>query len=126
MVRDISISLVNKMPTRLSVRHHDRASGTIYLTHEFPRLSYQIVARVNTDHVLEALDHNDYQVGAWLNVTGYTCGREMNPHHSIDVGATPVYSEITIRAVMIWNAGSLDLGLYERALTVRKASGTTG
>jgi Telomere capping, CST complex subunit len=107
------------------VRHHDSASGTIYLTHEYPRLPYQIIARVDTSHVLEAMEHIDCQVGAWLNITGYTFGRMMNPQYSIDIGSTPVYSEVSIRAVMLWNAGSLDLGLYERALVARKSNGTT-
>lgn len=124
--RRYSLFYSSTLPTANSVRHHDQANGTIYLTHEYPRLPYQITARVNTDHVLEALEHVDCQVGAWLNVTGYTCGRMMSPQYSIDIGITPVYSEVTIRAVMIWNAGSLDLGLYEKALVARKASGTTG
>jgi hypothetical protein len=68
----------------------------------------------------------DFEVGTWLNVTGYICGRTVSPQYTMDVGTTPVYSEVSIRSVMIWNAAPIDLGVYETALTARKQSGTTG
>jgi hypothetical protein len=108
------------------VKYHDRKSGALYLAHEYPRLPYQIVARLDLDHVLETLSNVDFEIGVWLNVVGYICGRTVNPQYTIDVGSTPVYSEISIRSVMIWNAASIDLGLYEKTLVARKESGTTG
>jgi Telomere capping, CST complex subunit len=129
MVRN-KTPLMRLIAHRISVRYHDKGSGAVYMTHEHPRLNYQIVALVDTDHVLEMLTSDDCRPGAWLNVTGYTTSRRLSPGYGHGIAEkltkTPVYSEVGVRAVMVWNAGSLDLGLYERALEARKSGGTTG
>jgi hypothetical protein len=68
------------------------------------------------------MNGEDFQVGAWLNVTGYTCGRRLDPQYSISLGGSKIYSEVSIRAVMVWNAASLDLPTYERALEARNSA----
>jgi len=111
---------------RNSVRWHDVKSASLFLTHQYPSLPYQIIARVNIDHVLDTMNNVDFQIGAWLNVTGYTCSRTMDPQYPVHLNFdnTRVYSEIGIRAIMIWNAASLDLAQYEKALQARKDAGT--
>jgi len=105
-----------------SVKHYDAQSNTIYLGHEYPRTSYQIIARVNLDHVLEAMGTEDFHLGAWLNITGYSCGRHLDPQYAVHFGGSKIYSEVSIRAVMVWNAALIDLPLYERALEARKTA----
>lgn len=125
MVRSF-VAIIFQMLILSSVKHYDSKSGYLYLAHEYPKLQYQSVARVNIDHVLESIRNCDVQIGAWLNVIGYTCGRAMDPLYPFDVGRSRVYSEIGIQAIILWNAESVDVGSYEKALEARKKAGTTG
>jgi hypothetical protein len=105
-----------------SVLYYDPSSASLFVSHHFPRSSYQTVARINTDHVLESVRLSDLQVGSWINIIGYTSSRTLNPAYSFSVADPVVYSEIGVQATVLWNARELDIQNYERALTARKAA----
>jgi hypothetical protein len=109
-----------------SVAQYNNETGTALLTHHYPVSPHQITARVNIDLVLEVVNSYVLQVGSWINVIGYICGRTLDPPLNAGVGETPVYSEVAIRAVMLWSAGDLKLKSYEDRLQERKDAHTTG
>jgi hypothetical protein len=109
-----------------SVAQYHNESGSLLLTHHYPACSHQITARVNIDLVLESINSSDLQVGSWINVIGYICGRTLDPPRIAGVGETPVYSEVAVRAVMLWSAGDIKLKSYEDLLQERKDAGATG
>jgi hypothetical protein len=80
------------------------------------------MARINTDHVLESIHLADLQVGAWINVIGYTTSRSLNPVHQFSIPHPVVSSEIGVQATVLWNARELDIQDYQRALAARKAA----
>jgi hypothetical protein len=80
------------------------------------------VARINTDHVLESIRLADLQVGAWINVVGYTTSRSLNPEYQFSIPDPVVSFEIGVQATVLWNARELDIQDYQRALAARKAA----
>ena len=79
--------------------------------------------------LLETLKREDTQVGAWVNIVGYAEGivkevkrGEMNEKER-DVkaeqgdGAPVVY--VRVQAIMLWSAGGVKIGEYEKALGER-------
>lgn len=78
--------------------------------------------------LLETLAGTDTQVGEWLNVIGYviaagdgpsagTAGREGGARGRDDAGGKVL---VRIQAILLWSAGSVKIGEYERALTERQ------
>ena len=63
--------------------------------------------------VSEGLEKTDVQLGCWLNVVGYVEQRPKAIKHD-GKGV-----RINVQALLIWNAGSLDVGAYERAVESR-------
>jgi len=83
----------------------------------YPPARHQIVAKVNIDHVLETAHSSFLQVGTWINVVGYITKRSPNPvYQSLDFGNTPVYSEVTVQAVVMWPTEALSFEQYEKGM----------
>jgi hypothetical protein len=62
--------------------------------------------------LLETVKAIDLQVGTWLNVLGYVRDR---PFPAVETGSIERKS-IYVEAVMIWIAGAIRIGEYERVL----------
>lgn len=82
------------------------------------------MAVVQLDHVLESISPTTTQIGTWLNVIGFI-RRDENTECK-DLQATPILKVVAVDAVMVWDAGSIQLDSYEKALDARKACGTSG
>lgn len=93
------------------------------------------VALVDVNVVLEGLKREDTQVGAWLNVVAYVeevlkerdkrgqgQGQEnmdVATKKGERVGQGPRMVRVRVQAIMLWNAGGLKIGGYERTLEER-------
>ncbi|KAJ5172140.1 hypothetical protein N7492_004733 [Penicillium capsulatum] len=109
------------------VRQYDISVGHLTLEHNYPRNRTESGAvSVDINAVLESLKSEDMRVGAWLNVLGYV--RESTPpassfsssqtssQQSAEMPARVSPRPVYIEAVMVWPAGAIALGEYERIL----------
>ncbi|KAJ5760576.1 hypothetical protein N7520_007732 [Penicillium odoratum] len=108
------------------VRQYNVAIGHLILEHNYPRSkSESSTVAVDINAVLESLTAEDLRVGTWLNVLGYVRdsttpesfssqvdSQNLNSTVPIKVASRPVY----IEAVMVFPAGAIALGEYERIL----------
>ena len=113
-----------------SVEHYDPSCGSVSLKHNYPSSSTPVVAEVRLDHVLESITHTTTQIGTWLNVVGFISRDEDGGHKDVRAApkksSKPILKVVTIDAVMVWDAGSIKLDAYEKALEARKTCGTAG
>lgn len=92
-------------------------SATLHLKDRFASTSAPSVSRsasVSVAHVLDALNFELTQVGAWVNVIGYV-------RNAVDL--LQGSSSASVDAVLIWSAGAIRLDEYEAA--VRNLQATT-
>jgi hypothetical protein len=95
-----------------SVDIYDSMSATLHLKDRFASTTVPSAsgsASVNVAYVLDALNFELTQVGAWVNVVGYM-KTTTNGYSCVD-------------AVVIWSAGAIKLDEYEAA--VRDLQATT-
>ena len=116
-----------------SVKHYNVTVGHLVLEHNYPRSkSEPSTVSVDINAVLESLKAEDLRVGTWLNVLGYVrdsiipessfSSSQADSQQSnsqtptsaipIKVASRPVF----IEAVMVFPAGAIALGEYERIL----------
>jgi len=109
------------------VTHYALSSGTLTLQHAYPSPpTINAIALVDVTLLLEGLKREDIEVGAWVNVIGYVedvvkdAGRKMNGKRKeegqVEAGG-PV--KVRVKAVMLWSAGGVKVGEYERVLEER-------
>ncbi|OOQ82400.1 hypothetical protein PEBR_39187 [Penicillium brasilianum] len=115
------------------VRQYDVNTGNLILEHNYPRSKIEAESvSVDVNAVLEDLTSEQLRVGAWLNVIGYI--RDLNtptPSFSSsqlsssqangpsEIATAPVKvtpRPVHIDAVMVFPAGAIALGEYERIL----------
>ena len=101
------------------------STGILTLQHAYP-LSHTatVTALVQMQLVLENIKREDMAVGAWVNVMGYVEGVVGKTSRTEDKAIGPGGREtvnIGVKAVMLWNAGGVKIGEYERALANRLA-----
>ena len=80
--------------------------------------------------LLDNLKSTDTQVGEWVNVIGYvqddekaTAPRNCNRVLNQKTKASGMNGRVQIvQAVMLWSAGAVKLGEYEKSLEARRAS----
>ncbi|GIK02521.1 hypothetical protein Aspvir_006577 [Aspergillus viridinutans] len=105
------------------VRTYHIPSGHLILEHDYPRRRFSSNAgpepasvAVDVNAVLEAVTAEELRVGAWVNVVGYvrSWGSDCNDH---DILRKPrMSSPVYVEAVMVFSAGVVELGEYERVL----------
>lgn len=114
-----------------SVRQYDISVGHLILEHNYPRnKAGPSVVPVDVNAILEDLTAEVLRVGSWVNVLGYVRDSaspavsfsssqldsqqdgEMSTTTPVKVPPRPVY----IDAVMVFPAGAIALGEYERIL----------
>lgn len=96
---------------------YDSVLATLHLKDRFASTTAPSTsgsASVNVAHVLDALNFELTQVGAWVNVVGYI-------RNAVDVRQGS--SSASVDAVLIWSAGAIKLDEYEAA--VRDLQATT-
>lgn len=126
----------NRYHTDSSVRQYNVTEGHLILEHNYPRDKDANTVSVDINAVLEDVTSEQLRVGAWLNVLGYVRDAQ-SPSTSFSssqldaqsqqsqqsnetpfakplntVPSRPVY----IDAVLIFPAGAIALGEYERIL----------
>ncbi|KZF19606.1 hypothetical protein L228DRAFT_270934 [Xylona heveae TC161] len=80
--------------------------------------SSSCVAYVDVGLVLSSLRATDIQVGEWINIIGYILAAPTRP----DTQKFNDYAGKTVfvQAIMLWSAGSIKTGEYDRILQERK------
>ncbi|KAA8644772.1 nuclear telomere cap complex subunit Ten1 [Aspergillus tanneri] len=89
------------------VRTYSVSTGHLILEHHYPRRrqnSDPPTVSVDINPVLETVTSEELRVGSWINVLGYV-------RRSIDANET-----VYVEAVMVFPAGAIGLGEYERIL----------
>ncbi|KAL5376002.1 hypothetical protein DPSP01_010734 [Paraphaeosphaeria sporulosa] len=84
-------------------------SATLRLKHDYPPSGAPKIANVNIEHVLESIKRHEIDVGAWINVIGYTERRKEKGVH--------------VQAIAVWSAGNVSLDAYQSAVEMRKEAG---
>lgn len=89
-----------------SVRTYNVITGHLILEHHYPRQTGRdnCVIAVDINPLLESITAEELRVGAWVNVLGYVRGR------------TGGKEDNYVEAVMIFPAGAVALGEYERII----------
>lgn len=77
------------------------------LFHDFPSSQTRHTAQVDISQLLDTVQHQDLQIGAWLNIIGY-------------ITPTTSRSRSKIQAILVWSAGAINLQQYETALISRQ------
>lgn len=112
------------------MEQYDVASATLTLKHRYPEHSPDRRIVVDIDHLLEDMDRHNLDCGAWVNVMGYVKGA-LEQHPAEKTGGARSEKEsrrqsrvghgcLLVAPIMLWSAGAIDLGAYERALEARK------
>lgn len=113
------------------------STGVIELQHAYPPQPHtSTVALVDVNVILESLKREDTQVGAWVNVMGYVGEvlkdgkREqgqgqgqgktgLGKRKGDMVCEGPRVVRARVQAIMLWSAGGVRIGEYERTLEER-------
>ncbi|KAI4171877.1 MAG: hypothetical protein LQ343_003954 [Gyalolechia ehrenbergii] len=108
------------------VTGYNISTGTLTLNHAYPSSSatdYPIV-NVDVNLLLSTLSSTDTQIGEWVNVMGYVQdfedGGKRGSRGSAGKGKGNEGRIVGVQAVMLWSAGSVRLGDYEKAVGMRK------
>ena len=119
-------------PSRTKVRFlgcvtkYNISTGVLELQHAYPS-GYDIIviAVVDVNLLLENLKREDIAVGAWVNIVGYV-GETINKKEKAknlngNTGQEGIsrVAVVKVQAIMLWSAGAIEVGEYERALTQR-------
>jgi hypothetical protein len=83
-------------------------SATLCLKHNYPPSSKPKIALVNVQVILDTITRKEVEVGSWLNVIGYVERRDEKE------------KGIFVQAIVIWDAGDVDLVAYEKAVRARQ------
>lgn len=107
------------------MRTYNISTGRLVLEHNYPRTKSDPPAvSVDINALVESLTSEVLRVGAWVNVVGYV--RDAGyPSLSLskgeglagaDAGASKMTRPVYVEAVMVFPAGPVALGEYERVL----------
>jgi len=121
------------------VTSYEVSTGVLELQHTFlPPPNTSIIAVVDANLVLGSLRREDTIPGAWLNVLGYAEGivkdalkvqKDISDEgmgvagHTVCVEAVV---KVGVQAIMLWNAGAVKIGQYEKAVAVRSNASMCG
>ncbi|KAK0660586.1 hypothetical protein DIS24_g3132 [Lasiodiplodia hormozganensis] len=104
------------------VECYDVCTATLTLKHAYPA-NPSTIAHVNIEHVLESVNRDDLEIGAWLNIIGTvapptTSAKQRSKMTQRETAADSVH----VLATLLWNAGDIQLDAYEKAVEARKAA----
>ena len=125
----------NKVRFLGCVTRYTLSTGILELQHAYhPPPKIPTIALVDVNVVLEGLKREDTQVGAWINVVGYVeevvregkrgqwqVQEKMGPatRNGERVREGPRVVRVRVQAIVLWNAGGVKIGEYERTLENR-------
>ena len=125
----------NKVRFLGCVTRYTLSTGVLELQHAYhPPPKIPTIALVDVNVVLEGLKREDTQVGAWINVVGYVeevvregkrgpgqVQEKMGPatRNGERVREGPRVVRVRVQAIVLWNAGGVKIGEYERTLENR-------
>ncbi|MCJ1450745.1 hypothetical protein MMC28_001079 [Mycoblastus sanguinarius] len=107
------------------VTKYTLSTGTLELQHTYPPPpAINVIALVDVTLLLEGLKREDMQVGEWVNVVGYVEeiikeGKRKRVDERDGDGGTGRVRRVRVKAVMLWSAGGVRIGDYERAMEER-------
>ncbi|QSZ31703.1 hypothetical protein DSL72_001270 [Monilinia vaccinii-corymbosi] len=93
------------------VTSYDKKSAILTLEHNFP-VGNGIRASVNVQLLLNVLKSHETRIGEWVNILGYIVDLDGQQDTKDRLPGT----EISIRAIVLWSAGAIQLDAYERSL----------
>ena len=100
-----------------SVSKYDVSTGCLILEHNYPLGGTEpAIINVDINLLLEAVKAVDLQVGALLNVLGYVRKRPSTAIRTRSASGPLERKSVDVEAVMIWSAGAVRIGEYERVL----------
>jgi Telomere capping, CST complex subunit len=104
------------------VTNYEINTGILLLEHAYPIDIHQVPAvKVDINLILESANSLDLQTGAWLNVIGYVVRQSPKlwepPRLNSDA---PKLGLNMVQALVIWSAGALRIGDYERTLLLHQ------
>jgi len=106
-----------------SVRDYDISLAQLNVEHTYPAEGPSTcVVRVDLNLVLETAHRDALDTGSWVNIIGYvkvSASRKNKRKWSSPIEVNPT-SEVVVQAILLWTAGSLRIGEYERALERQK------
>ena len=109
--RDTDLTILN------SVRTYNISTAHLTLEHNYPRSKTgPAVVSVDIKAVLESVTAEELCVGAWVNVIGYVRDTSDLPLNGQDVVTSASKRSVYIEAIMVFQAGPVALGEYERIL----------
>lgn len=91
-----------------SVNQYHEPTALLYVFHDFPSKGHY-TAQVDISQLLDTIDRQNLQIGAWLNIIGY-----ITPSAS--------KSRSNVQAITLWSAGAINLQQYETALVLRQTT----
>ena len=105
------------------VTKYDLSTGVLELQHAYPSaFDITVIALVDVNLLLEILRREDIVVGAWVNIVGYV-EETVNKREKVrGQGGIPRVYLVKVQAIMLWSAGSINIGEYESSLTERLES----
>lgn len=123
-----NVSMGSKVRFLGCVTHYALSPGTLTLQHAYPSTSkVNVAALVDVTLLLERLRREDMEVGAWVNVIGYveevakSAGRNTKGGWKEDSRGEGD-RKVKVKAILLWGAGGVKLGEYEKALEARLGS----
>jgi hypothetical protein len=84
-------------------------TAILRLIHHYPASDPPTVANVDVEHVLEGIKHHELDVGTWINVIGHVERRKEKG--------------VFVQAIVVWDAGNVDLDAYQNAVEKRREAG---
>jgi len=113
----LSVATGSKIRFLGCVSKYEVSTGTLILEHNYPLGAPEpAVIDVDINLLLETVKTTDLQVGAWLNVLGYVRYRSSAAVERGSATSPLERRSIYVEAVMIWAAGAIRIGEYERVL----------
>lgn len=105
-----------------SVTKYTTSTASLMLQHNYPAVSATstTIASVDVNLLLSTLKPTDTQVGEWVNVIGYVTSEPVFTIRAKHRSEASKRATASVQAVMLWSAGSIKLGDYERVLSERK------
>jgi hypothetical protein len=101
-----------------SVDTYDSELAILRLRDRFPATSATSgAANVNVNNLLDVLNVETTQVGAWVNIIGYI-------RQDTELQSTSKPRASTVDAVLIWSAGAIKLEDYEAAVRALQVTST--
>lgn len=105
-----------------SVAKYITSNASLLLQHNYPAVpaSSSPVASVDVNLLLSTLKPTDTHVGEWVNVMGYVTSQSVCGSRAERPSEASKRATVSVQAIMLWSAGSIKLGDYERILAERK------